>query len=711
MLVRKRLLNSPAGKTPDVGQLDINLQPIPLRDRTVPCPLSRSQERLWFIEQLTPGVPLYNEAEAVRLKGKLDVEVLAQAFNVIIARHEILRTTIQDGDGRPVAIVHENWPMTVKKIDLQRLPTDQAEADLEQLLIDEPRRLYRLEAEPGIRATLIQFSEDDHVIILMMHHIICDRLSVGILWRELGAVYQALLHGRPPPLSALPIQYGDYAAWQRQQTQQTRFGEDLSFWKETLRGAPKVLGLPVDRPRPSVISYRGNKRQFRLDSALAKELRRLCRDEETSLFIVFATALNVLLHRYSGQDDILIGIPIADRDRPELQLLIGFLIDTHALRTDLSGNPTFRDLLDRVQQGMLGVYSHRSAQLDQVVEAVSPERNLNSSPLFQVMLNWRDRDAQGRFIGLPGFETQPLLAQSKLSKLDLTVFLTDLGDTIELEIEYSTDLFDDPRIERMVGHFSMLLEAAAANADQRLSDMPLLTEAESRQLLVKWNQTAASYPKDRCLQELFEEQVERTPDAVAVVFEDEQLTYGQLNERANQLAHHLQELGVGPDTLVALCAERSLEIVVGLLGVLKAGGAYVPLDPSYPSERLDFMLRDSGALLLLTQQRLRHQLKGGSPNARLLCLDSDWVTIAKSPGRDSNVRRDCRKSSVRDLHVRIDWTTQGRRDQTSELDQRPMRDGEAAGLRAWRQVARGDDDKLRHRCFGVVPSPHYGRTG
>jgi amino acid adenylation domain-containing protein len=630
-LTRKRLLSSSVVKTADIGEPLLGPQTIPLRDRTVPCPLSPSQERLWFIEQLAPEVPLYNEAEAVRLKGKLEAEVLEQAFNTVIARHEILRTTIQDRDGRPAAIVHENWPVTLKRIDLRNLPTDQAEVELERLLIDEPRRLYRLEAEPGLRATLIQSSAEDHVFILMMHHIICDRLSVGVLWRELGALYGGLLRGQPSPLPALPIQYGDYAVYQRQQIQQARFGEDLSFWRESLRGAPRVLDLPTDQPRPSVISYRGNKRQFRIDTELAKDLRRLCRQEQTSLFTLFAAALNVLLSRYSGQDDILIGIPIADRDRPELQSLIGFLIDTHALRTDLSGNPTFRDLLARVQQGMVGVYSHRSVPLDQVVKAVSPDRNLSWSPLFQVMLNWRDRDAQVQFIGLPGLEVQPLLAQSKTSKLDLTVFLTDSGDTIDLEIEYSTDLFDDARIERLVGHFSILLGAAAANADRRLSDLPLLTNAERQQLLVEWNRTEASYPKGRCLHELFEEQVERTPEAIAVAFQDKELTYRQLNDRANQLGRHLRKLGVGPDTLVGICVERSLEMMVGLLGILKAGGAYVPLDPRYPSERLAFMLRDSGAPLVLTQQRFREELQGKSPDVSVVCLDADWENIATTP--------------------------------------------------------------------------------
>jgi non-ribosomal peptide synthetase component F len=329
-----------------------------------------------------------------------------------------------------------------------------------------------------------------------MHHIICDCLSVGVLWRELGTLYKALLRGHPSPLPPLPIQYGDYSIWQQQPLRRERFEKDLSFWRENLRGAPKVLDLPADRPRPSVFSYHGNKLQFRLDAVLATNLRQLCRREQTSLFTVVAAALNTLLYRYTGQDDILIGLPIADRDRPELQPLIGFLIDTHVLRTDLSGNPTFRELMARVQQGVVGVYAHQAVPFDQVVAALQSERSLSYSPLFQVMLNWRDRDAQLQFIGLPGLTVHPLLAQSKTSKVDLTVFLTDGGDGIHLEMEYSTDLFDEARIERMVGHLHTLLEAVITNSEQRLAELPLLTSAERHQLLVEWNAAHAESRKD-----------------------------------------------------------------------------------------------------------------------------------------------------------------------------------------------------------------------
>ena len=624
-LVRNRLSTSPAPQTLNSGQSGVDFQSIPLRNRARPCPLSHSQERLWFLEQLNAGSPAYNEAEAVRLKGALDIEVLERSFNVIIARHEILRTTIEARDEQPKAIVHDSWPVRFKRIDLRSLATEAREAELARLLIDEPRRPYRLEAEPAIRTTVIEMSAEDHVFILMMHHIVCDASSLGILWRELARLYEAFLQGLPSPLPPLPIQFGDYATWQRQPIQQVRFDAELSYWKDNLLGAPTVLDLPADRPRPSAISYRGDKRRFHFDPALARELRSLCRQEHISLFTVFAAALNTLLYRYTGQDDILVGIPIADRDRPELQSLIGFLIDTQVLRTDLGGNPTFRELLARVQQGVARVYSHRAVPFDQVAAAIQPQRKLSHTPVFQVMLNWRNRDDMPQSIGLPGTTPGPLLAHPGISKFDLSLHVID-GDSFECEVEYSTDLFDDSRIDRMVAHLRTLLESIATNPEQRLGDLPLLSQAERQQVLEEWNNTRVEFPINERMQDLFEAQVERTPEATAVLFKDKHLTYGQLNERANQLASYLQKLGVAPNTLVGICVERSLETVVGLLGILKAGAAFVPMDSEFPKERLAFMLEDAGAQVLLTQARVSGSLPGSE--TRIVLLDVDWHLIA-----------------------------------------------------------------------------------
>jgi acyl-CoA synthetase (AMP-forming)/AMP-acid ligase II len=490
-LLRRRLASAPPRAAASGGRPGVESQPIPPRDRSVPCPVSLSQERIWFVDQLNSGEPAYNEAEAVRLNGTLDIAALEQACNGVVARHEILRSTFELSDGQLVTVVHETWPLAFKRIDLRALPADRREAEVARLLVDEPRQPYRLEAEPGLRATVVRVAADEHVFILMMHHIICDSSSLGILWRELATLYQAGLQGRPSPLPPLPIQYGDYAAWQRLPDQQARFAEDLSFWRETLRGAPTVLELPADRPRPAVKSYRGVKQMFCFDAALANDLRHLCRQEHASLFTMFAAALNTLLHRYTEQDDILVGIPMADRERPELQPLIGFLLDTHVLRTDLRGNPTFKDLLARVGRSVAAVYSHRAAPFDQVVAALRPERNLSYPSVFQVMLNWRERDDIPHFIGLPGLTAAPALAQSNVAKFDLTFTLADAGDVIHLELEYSTDLFEATRIEHMVGHLRTLLEGAVENVEQTLAELPLLTNEERHQLLVEWNAVPA----------------------------------------------------------------------------------------------------------------------------------------------------------------------------------------------------------------------------
>ena len=384
--------------------------------------------------------------------------------------------------------------------------------------------------------------------------------------------------------------------------------EDLGFWEENLRGAPALTELPSDRPRPAVITYRGARQRFRINPRLTQAFRRLSREEKKSLFALFTAALDVLLYRYTGQEDILLGVPLAERDRSEVGPMIGFFLHTHVLRTRLNGELTFRELVSRVQQAALQLYEHRAVPFDRVVQAINPERNLSYSPLFQVMVNWRDRDQHLCFIGLEGLEIESLLVDSKISKFDLTLFLTDMGEEVWAEMEYSTDLFDPASIERMFGHYQTLLEAVATDPERRLSELPLLTEAERRQLLREWNDTTVDYPAYACIHQAFEVQAARTPDVTALESEGQTLSYRELNLRANQLAHYLRKLGVGPEVLVGLCVKRSPEMVVGLLGILKAGGAYVPMDPGYPKERLRYILEDSKASVVLTQESLVHGL-------------------------------------------------------------------------------------------------------
>lgn len=577
---------------------------IPRQDPALPYPLSPGQQGLWFLEQLNSNIPVYNEAEAVRLTGKLNVDALEAAMNAVIDRHDVLRSTIKLIDEVPHAVMHESWPLRFRKIDLSTLPEAEREAEVSRLLIDEPRLPYHLEAAPGIRVSLLHLSEHEHVLILMMHHIIADWTSEGIIWRDLSAAYRSIQYNEPVALAALTIKHGDYALWQREKLAAADFGEDLAFWDETLRGAPPLLELPADRPRPPIMRYQGNRIRWKLSNALTEALRNTSRNEKTSLFTIFAAALDTLLYRYSGSEDILLGIPLADRDLPGLDAVVGYLLRVHVLRARLNGEMTFRDLLSRVQKATLDLYLHRAVPFDQIVQKLQPERNLSYTPLFQVMLNWRDRDQMLSFIGLEGLAVDSLMSTSGTSKFDLALQATDIGEEIWLELEYNTDLFDQDRMMRMLGHFQVLLGSIAVDPGVRLAEVPLLTADERRQVLFDWNDTRAAFPH-LCLHELFEEQVRRTPDATALVFEDESLTYDELNRRANRVAHHLRKLGVKPDARVAICVERSFEMVVGLMAILKAGGAYVPLDPTYPMERLRFMLEDAEPVALLTQSHLQ----------------------------------------------------------------------------------------------------------
>jgi len=592
---------------------------IPPRDRSSACPLSPAQERLWFLEQLHPGMRAYNEGGAVRLRGRLDIGLLERALNVVIERHEVLRTLIQVVDGQPIQVIQDSWPIPLERIELSALPIQQRDAEVDRLVTEQLRRPFDLTTTPGIRGTVARLDEDDHVFILSMHHIVCDGWSLGIVYRELGAIYRALSRQEPHHLPAPPLQYADYAAWQQQKVARNEFAKEEAFWKEYLDGAPDTLDLPTKQARPGTFTYQGEKRIFSLGRDATERIRSFSRSEGVSLFMTLTAAFDTLLYRYTGQDDVVLGVPFANRDRDELASLFGFLIDFHALRTDLSGNPSFRELLGRVRKGLLDLEENRALPFDKVVEILQPRRDLSRALLFQTLVVWRDRQVQMQFMELDGLTVSYVKAHPGAAKYDLSLYLTDAGDEIWLEVEYCTDLFDEGTIRRMAGHYQRLLEGIVADPGQPISQLPLLTEDERQQMLVEWNDTARAYPLDRCVHHLFEEQAERTPESVAVAFEDRTLTYSQLNARSNQLAHYLQCQGVGPETLVAICMERSLEMVVGLLGILKAGGAYVPLDPEYPAERLAFMLEDAQAPLLLIQRHLCSRVAAQS--AQLICLD------------------------------------------------------------------------------------------
>ncbi|MBO1049496.1 MAG: AMP-binding protein [Dolichospermum sp. DEX182a] len=598
-----------------------------------PLPLSWAQERLWFLNQLEGASATYNIPAAVSITGNLDINALEQALSEIVHRHEILRTSIQTVNGRPIQIIAPEVTINIQLVDLQQLLNPQHETFLEQQIQLEAIAPFDLETAPLIRFSLLQLSTREYVLLLTMHHIISDGWSMGILISELSSLYQAFCAGVPSPLPELPLQYADFAVWQRQWLSGVVLATQLNYWRSQLHGVPSLLQLPTDRPRPAVQTYNGRTQIFRLNRNLTQKLQSLSSKSGTTLFMTLLAAFATLLYRYSGQSDILLGTPIANRNRSEIESLIGFFVNTLVLKTNFEDNPSFQKLLTQVRETTLQAYEHQDVPLEQVVEALKPERSLSHSPLFQVMFGLQNLPINE--IELPDITLIQLETENTIAKFDLTLLISETEQELVGSWEYNTDLFDGSSIERMAAHFHNLLSAIVENPAATVGELPLLSAAERHQLLVEWNDTASEYPIDKCIHQLFASQVEKTPDAVAVVFENQQLTYRQLNQKANQLAHHLQTLGVKPEFLVGICVERSLEMVVGLLGILKAGGAYLPLDPYYPSERLSYMLADAGVEILLTQQNLLSSLS--SHPARVICLDTDWPTIAQHSHKNLDV--------------------------------------------------------------------------
>jgi amino acid adenylation domain-containing protein len=595
-------------------------------------PLSFAQQRLWFLTQLEPDNPSYNIPQALRLKGALDLDALQQTINAIVDRHEALRTTFRLVNGEPVQLVSTRCDTAVALIDLGGLAPEQRETESKRLRMAEARQPFDLARDFPLRATLLRLGPDDYQLLLTIHHIVSDGWSMGILTKELSTIYEALTTGQAIELPDLPIQYADFAEWQREWLQGEVLSEQLSFWKEALAGAPAVLSLPTDRPRPAVQSFRGSHIKFALSKQLSQSLVALSRSENATLFMTLLAAFQILLLRYTEQEDIVVGTPIAGRNRVETEGLIGFFVNTLVLRTDLSGRPTFREVLARVKETALGAYAHQDLPFEKLVEEMNPVRDVSHTALFQVMFILQNAPRES--ISLGNLSVSRLAATSQTAKFDLTVQMSEEADGLACWFEYNTDLFDEGTIARMCRHFEVLLEGIVASPDSRLSDFPLLTPAELQQL-VEWNKSDVEYQNDHCLHELFEEQVRATPNRIAVISPGEDLSFADLNERANQLAHFLRKQGVGPEVRVAICVERSPEMVVGVLGVLKAGGAFVPIDPSYPTERVSFLIQDSRAPILLTQQRLLGSLPASESTT--IALDSDWQRIAQesteNPGR------------------------------------------------------------------------------
>jgi amino acid adenylation domain-containing protein len=586
--------------------------------------LSFAQQRLWFLTQLEPNSSFYNMSAVVRLQGQLNRHALEESLNEILRRHEVLRTTFKTAEGRPVPVILSSTPLSLPVIDLSQLSSAQQQTKVKQLALAEAQQPFNLAADLMLRVKLLHLGEQEHVAIFTMHHIASDGWSLDVLVRELSALYQAFCTGQASPLAELPIQYADFAAWQRQWLKGEVLQSQLAYWRRQLDGAPTLLKLPTDHPRPAIQTFRGATYSFEISQEQSVGLKTLSQQQECTLFMTLLAAFKALLHRYTVSEDIVVGSPIANRNRAEIEGLIGFFVNTLVLRTHLGDNPTFGELLSRVREVALGAYAHQDLPFDLLVEELQPQRSLSHTPLFQVMFILQN--APMSEIELSGLNLSLLENNSDTAKFDLTLSMEETASGLVGSFEYNTDLFEVDTIRRMAGHLQTLLSGIIANPEQNLWELPLLTEAEKAQLL-EWNDTQAEYSNSQLIHHLFEAQVERTPGAVAVVFENQQLTYQELNARANQLAHYLQNLGVGPEVLVGICLERSLDMIVGLLGILKAGGAYVPLDPAYPQQRLAFMLSDSQVPLLLTQEQLVTALP--EHQAKVVCLDASWGEIAK----------------------------------------------------------------------------------
>jgi amino acid adenylation domain-containing protein len=602
------------------------LKPSP-RDKDLP--LSFAQQRLWFIDQLEPGSALYNVPTAFRICGRLSIELLEQSLNEIVRRHEVLRTTFRVREGWPAQNISANLTISLPVVDLTGRPDSKREGEALQLINEEARRPFDLADGPLLRAFSVRLAAEAHILLLTVHHIACDGWSMGILSRELSALYKAFSDARPSPLPELPIQYVDFARWQREWLQGEVLHKQVAYWKERLANLP-VLQLPTDRPRPPVQSHRGERRSIVLDHELCESLKLLSQKERASIFMMLLAAFNVLLCRYSGQQDIAIGTPIAGRNRSEVEHLIGFFVNTLVLRTDLSGDPTFRELLGRVRDAALDAYTYQDLPFEKLVVELEPERNLSYSPLFQVMMVFQNGPEQT--MDLAGLNVTVAQIGASASKFDLSLAVRVIPRGLGVALTYDTDLFDHDTIVRMLGHYRTLLEGIVADPNQPISKLPILDKAERHQLLVEWNDTRREYSKDKCVHELFEEQVERTPDAVAVVFEGQALTYRELNTRANQLARHLWRLGASAEIAVAICMDPSAETVVGLLGILKAGAAYLPMDPVYPTERLAFMLEESRTPVLLTQEQFLDRF--AHLPIRVVAMDASWKDFAGESDRN-----------------------------------------------------------------------------
>ncbi|WP_414620769.1 amino acid adenylation domain-containing protein [Calothrix sp. CCY 0018] len=582
-------------------------------------PLSFAQQGLWFIHQLSPDTSTYNIPIVINLKGSVNQAILQECLNEIVRRHEVLRTSFTLRDGQPVQVINQAVPLTLAAEDLRSLPESERNSVAHRLTTELAQQPFDLSSKSLIRAKFLQISDKNYHLIVVLHHIIADGWSISIFIKELVGLYDAYFQNELPQLPELPIKYKDFLNWQQKSIDGERSQPLLTYWKQKLQGELSVLNLPTDCPRPPVQTFKGAKGQLVLPQTLRKELKDLNRQQGVTLFMTLLTAFKILLYRYTGQTDIIVGSPIANRSRAEIEQLIGFFVNVLVLRTELSDELSFQELLTRVKSTALEAYVHQDLPFEKLVEELQPNRDLSYNPLFQVMFVLQNVPIPN--LDLPEISVSYEEGHNGTSKFDLTLFMEDSQQGLVATCEYNTDLFNANTINRMLGHFQTLLSSIVNDPEQNISKLQLLTQPEVQQLLVEWNDTKKDYPQDKCIHQLFEEQVEKIPSNIAVIFEDQQLTYQELNSRANQLAYYLLQQGVKSDTIVGICMERSIEMLVGLMAILKAGGAYLPLDPAYPQERLNFMLADAQVSVLLTQPHLENQLP--LHQAQLVCIDTE----------------------------------------------------------------------------------------
>jgi len=614
----------------------VAVQTIPRRQDSdsATCPASIDQERLWFIDQLQPGNTAYNIFNASRIRGSLNVPIMERVINELIRRHEVLRTTLKSVDGLPVQVIAPDLEITLKPVSLEHLPEEERYDEAVRLTTEEFARPFDLEKDPLVRVGLLRLAKDDFVLQINMHHAITDRWSFAVFEKELAVLYQAFATGQASPLPELPIQFADYAVWQRERMNGDEYKKDLEYWIRQLAGAPFVLDFPTDFPRPPIQNFQGARVYVTYPKSLLDGLKGLSRREGVTMFMTLMAAFKTLIYRYTNQHDILISTPIGTRLRPETENLVGYLLNILIVRTDLSGNPTFRELLKREQDASIGAFAHQEVPFGKLVQELRPKQDPSRNPIAQVAFLYLDfpEATAMQFLGLTASHID---IDNGAARFDITLAMTETPEGFTVSIEYIRDIFERGRMERMAKHLRILLEGIIANPDAHLSDLPLLTPGEQQQLLQLWNDTAQQFPSTLLVHQLFEQQAALRPHAPVLLFEDQTLTFSEINNRANQLARHLLCCGLEPEARVGVMLPRTPDVLVALLAIFKAGGCYLPLDAEYPAERLAFMLEDAAVSLLITEESLHVHLPEQAP--RVITLDAEQLAKQSMANVESEV--------------------------------------------------------------------------